>query len=172
MPSTNVNRSLRFPLLSAVTVCCALLVACVGGSSPSVAGIIVKHTGEPFAGKDIVLVRLLPGDKVTVAARRVGGLMELEVPLVELATTMNPGDRILYDTDRMGAARWKATTKDDGSFLVRNVEPGRFVMLWMVAGGLYEIGTDEGHIRIAVQEGQTSDLGTITLLSSSEPIVK
>ena len=70
--------------------------------------------------------------------------------------------RVICEADRRGC-KWKTKTDDTGAFRIRNVAPGKYVLCRMVAGLVIPIGTKEGYIRIDVQEGQTNDLGTITL---------
>lgn len=96
-----------------------------------------------------------------------------EVPLSELGKKLNilAGDSIMFETSG-GRARWKTETNDAGEFQIGGVGPGRYALFQMVAGGVIQIGTDEGYIRAEAQEGETADLGTITLLPSSESIVE
>ena len=90
-----LNRQV-FIIVSMVICLSLLLGAC--GPSTSVTGTILEKTGEPFVGKDIVLVPLLSRDKVTIMATRVGGLMEIQVPLVDLFEEKNPDDWIKFET--------------------------------------------------------------------------
>ena len=151
----------------AALLCCILLFACFGPSS-AVKGEILQDSGEPFAGKEVVLVTLSDEDTVTVAK----GASKREVPLSELGRKLDvlAGDRIVFETSG-GTARWKTKTDDAGEFVMGGLEPGGYVLFRMVAGCVIQIGTDTGYIRVEVQEGETTDLGTITLLPSSESIV-
>ena len=66
MADRNLNKTARLVLLSfTALVCVALIVGCVGPST-SVKGTILHHTGEPLAEKEVILIPLLPDDKVTV----------------------------------------------------------------------------------------------------------
>ena len=157
-------------ILFATVVCLTLLAAC--GASTSVKGTILDSTGKPFAGKTMILIPLLPEDRVKVSSLRVGGIMTLVVPLTEWKYP----DDIVYERDGRGLPKWTADTNDAGDFVIGGMPPGKYVLLWLGAGAVgrtvYRIGAGEGFIRIEVQEGQTYDLGRLTLLNFSEPIVK
>ncbi len=165
MAERNLNRAARLVLVSfAVVVCLALLVACLGPST-SVKGTILRSSGETFAGRDVILIPVLAGDKVTVFAIRAGGAMKIQVPLDELGKTLNPGDHIMFETGGGGAAKWRTKTSDRGDFLIKSVAAGEYVLFQMIGGSVYRMRTEEGYIRIDVEEGETKDLGTITLRS-------
>jgi len=163
MAERNLNRTVRLVLVSfAVVVCLALLVACLGPST-SVKGTILRASGEAFAGRDVVLIPVRAGDKVRVFAIRAGGAMEVQVPLDELGETLNPGDYIMFETGGGGAPKWKTETSGTGEFLIKSVAPGEYVLFQMLGGSVYRMSTEEGYIRVEVEEGETKDLGTVTL---------
>ena len=163
MAERNLNKTTRLVLgCVAVVVCLALLAGCLGPSA-SVKGTILRASGEACAGRDVVLIPVRAGDKVRVFAIRAGGAMEVQVPLDELGETLNPSDYIMFETGGGGAPKWKTETSDTGDFLIRNVTPGKYVLFQMIVGSVYRMSTEEGYIRVEVEEGETKDLGTIRL---------
>lgn len=157
--------------LLAIGLCLTLLAAC-GGSSTSVKATLLDSAGNPFARKTMILVPLSPEDQVKVTSQRVGGYQTVDMPLTEWKYP----NEIAYERDGRGVAKWTADTNDAGELNIRGMPAGKYVLLWMGAGAVgrrvYPIGAGEGYIRIEVQEGQTHDLGTLTLMSFSEPVVK
>jgi hypothetical protein len=145
----------------------SMVAAC--GPSTSIKGTILDSSGLPFADKKMILVALLPGDQVAISSLRAGGRMSLIVPLTEWKPSR---DDIVYEKGYAGFPRWGADTNAAGEFNIHNVTPGKYVLLWLAAGGVYPIGTNGEFIRVEVQEGQANDLGTIKLMSFSEPVFK
>ena len=153
-----------------VIIISSLITSC--GSATSVKGTILDSTGKPFAEKRMILIPLLPEDQVKVTSLRVGGIMTLVVPLTEWKYP----DEIVFEPDARGLPKWAANTNAVGEFVIKSVPPGKYVLLWMGPGAVtsrvYPIGANGEFIRIVVQEGQTNDLGTLTLINFSEPVVK
>ena len=158
--------SIWFLLL--VIISSSLVTAC--GSAISVKGKILDSTGKPFAEKRMILIPLIPEDQVKVTSLRAGGIMTLIVSLTEWKPST---DDIVYERDARGLPKWAANTNAVGEFVIKSVPPGKYVLLWLGAvGNVYPIGATGEFIRIVVQEGQANDLGTLTLMSFSEPVVK
>ena len=81
------------------------------------------------------------------------------------------GEKIIFATDRNGRAM-EVKTNSEGSFVIKNVDPGKYILLQMVAGSVIIMGTKDGFIRVVAEEGKTNDIGTITLLHPSESIIE
>lgn len=149
----------RYVFLLAVV----LLAGCLGPST-SVKGRIFEASGEPLAGKEVLLIPLSDEDKVAVFGRT----GQREVALNNLGS-MGMGEKIMLSTAG-GKTRWRTETDSEGNFEIVGLEPGKYVLMRMVAGSVIVMGSDEGWIRVDVPEGQTIDLGTVTLLASGDSI--
>jgi len=167
MIKENLNRAAG-PILVVAAICSALLIAGCFGPSAAVKGTILQHSGEPLAEKEVILIPLLPDDKVAVIEEGPGVFMKYEAGFDNLEKPVFGGllVRVICEADRRGVAKWKTKTDDKGSFVITNVDPGKYVLFQSVAGRQIKMGTKEGWIRIDVKEGQTNELGTITLLDS------
>ena len=146
-----------------------LIVAACASPSTLVKGTIMCHDGEPFAGKEVVLVPLLQGEKIEIFSPSRGGTREILLSVWGL--DILGGEKIIFATDRSGRAI-KGKTDSKGSFVIKNVDPGEYILLWMVAGGANIMGTKDGFIRVVSEQGKTSNLGKITLLPSNESIIE
>jgi hypothetical protein len=166
MTVLNLQKANLWSILGIMLISC-MVAAC--GPSTSVKGVIRDSSGRPFADKKMILVALLPGDMVAITSLRAGGRMSLVVPLTEWKPSR---DDIVYEKGYAGFPRWGSDTNTAGEFSIRSVPPGKYVLLWRGAGGVYPIGVNGEFIRVEVREGQTNDLGTLTLTSFSEPVVK
>ena len=170
MAVLNLQKASLWATLGVILITC-MVAAC--GPSTSVKGIILDSTGKPFAEKKMILVALLPGDQVAITSLRAGGVMSLVVPLTEWKAST---DDIIYERGTGGTPKWAASTNAAGEFAIRSVPPGKYVLLWLGSGAIipkvYPIGANGEFIRMDVQEGKTLDLGTLTLMSFSEPVVK
>ena len=144
------------------------MAACAGPSTV-VNGTIIRHDGEPFAGKEVVLVPLLPGEKIEIFSPSKGGKREVSLSVWDI--DILEGEKIIFATDRSGRAM-EVKTNSKGSFVIKNVDPGKYILLQMVAGSVIIMGTKDGFIRVVAEEGKTNDIGTITLLHPSESIIK
>ena len=165
MTNFNLRKGSLWSILEIFIISC-MATAC--GSSTSVKGIILDSTGTPFAEKKMILVALLPNDQVAITSLRVGGATSI-LPLTEWKPSSQD---IVYEKGYNGLPKWEASTNAAGEFAIRSVTPGNYVLLWRGAGSVYPIGANGEFIRVVVQEGQTNDLGTLTLMNFSEPVVK
>ncbi len=116
----------------------------------------------------MILIPLLPGDQVKITSLRAGGMMTLVVPFAQWKYPDEP----IIEKGTDGFAKWAAETRVSGEFVIDNVPSGQYVLLWMIAGKLYPLGVDGRFIRVTVQEGQTNDLGYLTLMNPSDPVTK
>ncbi|MCK4244584.1 MAG: hypothetical protein KAX20_03055 [Candidatus Omnitrophica bacterium] len=147
-----------------VVIYSVLLISGCVGPSTEIKGTILRHTGEPLAEKEVILIPLLPDDKVTVIEKGNGVFVKYEKRLDNLGKRLFGGLAIsvICEADRRGC-KWKTKTDNTGSFIIKNVDPGKYVLFQSVAGIQIRMRTDKGWIRINVQEGETNNLGTITL---------
>ncbi|MBM3701530.1 MAG: carboxypeptidase regulatory-like domain-containing protein [Actinobacteria bacterium] len=129
----------------------------------------MRHDGEPFAEKEVVLVPLLPGEKIEIFSPSKGGTREVSLSVWDI--DILEGEKIIFATDRNGRAM-EVKTNSEGSFVIKNVDPGKYILLQMVAGSVIIMGTKDGFIRVVAEEGKTNDIGTITLLHPSESIIE
>jgi hypothetical protein len=167
MAILNLRKANPWSILG-ILIISSMVAAC--GSPTSVRGIILDSTGKPFAEKKMILVGLLPGDQVAITSLRAGGPMSMVVPLIEWKPS---SDDIVYERGYGGTPKWGASTNAAGEFTIRSVTPGKYVLLWLgSSNNVYPIGANGEFIRLEVQEGQTNDLGSLTLMNFSEPILK
>ena len=146
-----------------VAICLVLLISGCVGPSTEVKGTILRHTGEPFAEKEVILIPLLLDDKVTVIEEGTGVFMKYETHLDNMKPLFGGlVVSVICEADRRGC-KWKTKTDDTGSFIIKNVDPGEYVLFQRMAGIQIRMRTDKGWIRINAQEGETNSLGTITL---------
>lgn len=151
------------PIFITVVICLVLLISGCVGSSTEVKGTILQHTGEPLAEKEVILIPLLPDDKVTVIEKGKGVFMKYETRLDNRKPLFGGiVVSVMCEADRRGC-KWKTKTDNTGSFTIKNVNPGKYVLFQRTAGIQIRMRTDNGWIRINVQEGETNNLGTITL---------
>jgi hypothetical protein len=161
-------RKANIIFLLLVMIGCSLVSAC--GSATSVKGKILDSKGQPFAEKKMILIPLIPEDQVKITSLRAAGRMTLVVPLLEWKPS---SDEIIYERGSGGFPKWAENTDAAGEFVIKSVPSGHYVLLWYGSSGkVYPIGVNGEFIRIAVQEGQANDLGTLMLMSFSEPVVK
>ena len=167
-----MKSSVNFTIVPAILfgiISLALIAVACAGSSTWVKGTIMRHDGEPFAGKEVVLVPLLPGDKIEIFSPSRGG--KREISLSVWGIDILGGEKIIFATDRNDRAM-SAKTDSKGSFVIKNVDPGKYILLQMVAGRAIIMGTKDGFIRVVAEEGKTNDIGTITLMPSNESIIE
>lgn len=151
------------PIFITVAICLVLLISGCVGPSTEVKGTILQHTGEPLAEKEVILIPLLPDDKVTVIEEGTGVFVKYEAHLDNMKPLFGGlVVSVICEADRRGC-KWKTKTDNTGSFIIKNVDPGKYVLFQSVAGIQIRMRTNEGWIRINVQEGETNNLGTITL---------
>ena len=146
-----------------------LIIASCAGPSTLIKGTIICHDGEPFTGKEVVLIPLLPGEKIEIFSPSKGGIREVLLSVWDL--DILGGEKIIFATDRSGRAI-KAKTDSKGSFVIKNVDPGKYILLQMVAGSAIIMGTKDGFIRVISEQEKTSNLGKITLLPSNESVIE
>jgi hypothetical protein len=164
-------RKANIIFLLLVIISSSLVTAC--GSATSVKGKILDSKGQPFAEKTMILIPLLPEDQVKITTLRAGGRMTLVVPLTEWKPST---DDIVYERGYSGLPKWAENTNAAGEFVIKSAQSGKYVLLWLGPGAIgrvvYPIGAGGEFIRIVVQEGQINDLGTLTLMNFSEPVVR
>ncbi len=165
---SSVNLTKTLSLLAGFIFMTLIITSCAG-SSTLVKGTIMCHDGEPFAGKEVVLVPLLPGEKIEIFSPSKGGTREVLLSVWNI--DILGGEKIIFATGRSGRAM-KAETDSKGSFVIKNIDPGKYILLWMVAGSAIVTGTKDGFIRVVSEQGKTSNLGKITLLPSNESVIK
>lgn len=164
MDKENLNKTAG-QIFIAVVVCLVLLISGCVGPSTEVKGTILQHTGEPLAEKEVILIPLLPDDKVTVIEEGNGVFMKYETRLDDNLRKPLFGGlivKVMCEADSHGC-KWKTRTDNTGSFIIKNVDPGKYVLFQRTVGIQIRMCTNEGWIRINVQEGETNNLGTITL---------
>lgn len=165
MDQKNLHK-ITISIFIVASICLVLLISGCAGPSSEVKGTILQHTGEPFAKEEVVLIPLMPGDKVNVIEEGNLVFAKYEAPLENLKPRVGGlMVKVLCAVDRRGTCKWKTKTDNTGSFIIKNVNPGKYVLLqWLkVTSGTVRIRTDEGLILVNVQEEGTNDIGTITL---------
>lgn len=59
----------------------------------------MRHDGEPFAGKEVVLVPLLLGEKIEIFSSSKGGTREVLLSVWDI--DILGGEKIIFATDRV-----------------------------------------------------------------------
>ena len=162
MDKKSLYKTVRLIFIAVVICLVPLISGCVEPST-EVKGTILQHTGEPLAEKEVILIPLLPDDKVTVIEEGNGVFVKYEARLDNMKPLFGGlVVSVICEADHRGC-KWKTKTDNTGSFIIKNVDPGKYVLFQSVAGIQIRMRTNEGWIRINVHEGETNNLGTITL---------